>query len=238
MIKDVSKRDEKQEKIIRKQLGLRNEQIIIGVDRVDYTKGIPDRFRAVGKLLDQHPELQGTFSLVQIGAPSRTHIPKYRQLNDELDQLAEEINWRYSQESWHPIIFLNKLYRPEQIYSLFRISSACVVSSLHDGMNLVAKEYIASRDDLQGVLILSCFTGAARELTNALVINPYSVDEFANAYYKALTMTPEEKERNMRHLREQVLEYNIYRWAGKLLSEVGKLADVRQTIGETHESSA
>jgi alpha,alpha-trehalose-phosphate synthase [UDP-forming] len=220
------------EKRLRKQLRLRNEQIIVGADRIDYTKGIPDRFTAVARLLDRHPELQGTFSLVQIGAPSRVHIPEYRRLNDEIDQLAEEINWRYSQGSWRPIVFLNEHHEPWQIYSLFRIAAACVVSSLHDGMNLVAKEFVAARNDLRGVLVLSKFTGAARELNDALLVNPYALDEFAETLYQSLTMLPEEQEQRMRRMREQILENNIYRWASKLLSEAGKLADTLQPVGE------
>lgn len=221
---------EAEERRLRKHLRLRNERILVGADRVDYTKGIPDRFTAVARLLDRHPELQGTFSLVQIGAPSRVHIPEYRRLNDEIDQLAEEINWRYGHGSWRPIVFLNEHHEPSQIYSLFRIAAVCVVSSLHDGMNLVAKEFVAARNDLRGVLVLSQFTGAARELNEALLINPYSIDEFAEALHLALIMSAEEQENRMRRMREQILEHNIYRWASKLLSEAGKLADALQPV--------
>ncbi|MGW8257811.1 MAG: alpha,alpha-trehalose-phosphate synthase (UDP-forming) [Thermoguttaceae bacterium] len=222
-----------EEKKIRRRLGLRSERIIVGVDRIDYTKGIPDRFRALARLFDRHPELQETITLVQIGAPSRLHIPEYRRLNDELDQLVEDINWRYGQDSWRPIVFLNELYEPKEIYALYQIADICVVSSLHDGMNLVAKEFVATRQDLQGVLVLSCFTGAARELTDALVINPYAIDDFAETLYQALTMPPEEQEFRMRRMREQITEHNIYHWAGDLLAESGKLADIRQPVGET-----
>ncbi|HEY4759604.1 MAG TPA: trehalose-6-phosphate synthase, partial [Thermoguttaceae bacterium] len=207
---------EEEELNLRKRLRLRQEKIIAGADRVDYTKGIPERFAAIARLLDKHPELQGTFSFVQIGAPSRVHIPEYRRLNDELDKLVEDINWRYGQGSWRPIVFLNEHHEPWEIYSLFRISSACVVSSLHDGMNLVAKEFVASRGDLKGVLVLSKFTGAARELKDALLINPYAIDDFAETIYQALTMPADEQEQRMRRMREQVLEHNIYRWASKL----------------------
>ncbi|OGR19741.1 MAG: trehalose-6-phosphate synthase, partial [Deltaproteobacteria bacterium RIFOXYB2_FULL_66_7] len=140
---------------IRKRLGLRDERILVGVDRVDYTKGIPERFAAVDRLLTLHPELKGTFTFLQVGAPSRVHIPTYRQLNEELDALVEAVNWRHGQGSWRPIVFINEHYGPEQIYALYRIAAGCVVSSVHDGMNLVAKEFVAAREDLRGVLVLS-----------------------------------------------------------------------------------
>jgi len=217
---------------LRRHLGLHEERLLVGVDRVDYTKGIPERFAAVDRLLMQHPELKGTFSLVQVGAPSRVHIPAYRQLNEELDRMAEEINWRHGQDPWRPIVFVNEHYVPWQVFTLYRMAAGCVVSSLHDGMNLVAKEFVAARNDLQGVLVLSEFTGAARELTDAVIINPYSVDEFAAALYRALTMPPEEQEQRMRRLRSQVADHNVYRWAGMLLSEAIRHVDALQLVGD------
>jgi trehalose 6-phosphate synthase len=219
------------ERQLRESLGLGKERILVGVDRVDYTKGIPERFAAVDRLLQVHPELKGAFSLVQIGAPSRVHVPAYRRLNESLDALADEINWRHGHESWRPIVFVNKHHGPEQLFGLYRAATACVVSSLHDGMNLVAKEFVASRDDREGVLVLSQFTGAARELTDALLVNPYAVDEFAEALYLALTMSPEEQHQRMVRMQQQIHDNNIYRWAGMLLSEASKLLDVRQTAG-------
>jgi trehalose 6-phosphate synthase len=208
---------------LRKQLGLRNRKLLVGVDRVDYTKGLPERFRAVDRLLTLHPQLKGQFHLVQVGAPSRVHIGEYRQLNDELAALAEEINWRHTSRDWKPIVFINEHYTSEQVYALYRLATACVVSSLHDGMNLVAKEFVAARSDLRGALVLSRFTGAARELTDALLINPYDVDGFADALAQALTMPEEEQERRMQRLRRHVEDQNIYRWAGQLLSRGAKL---------------
>ncbi len=204
----------------------------MGVDRVDYTKGIPERFAAIDRLLQLHPEMKGRFSLVQIGAPSRVHIPAYRLLNEQLDALADEINWRHGQGSWRPILFVNEHYDPQEVFGLYRIAAGCVVSSLHDGMNLVAKEFIAARDDEQGVLILSKFTGAARDLTDALLINPYAVDEFADALYAALTMSAEEQQLRMARMRQQIDDNNIYRWAGTLLSEASKLVETRSAVGE------
>src|SRR5262249_52549569 len=164
---------------------------------------------------------------VEIGAPSRVHIPVYRRLNEDIEALVEEINWRHGDETWQPILFRNEHYSAEQIYPLFGMADACVVSSLHDGMNLVAKEFVAARTDLRGVLLLSRFTGAAQELPEALLINPYDVDEFTEALRQALIMPDEEQERRMRLLRQHGEDNNIYRWAGMLLSEAGKLVGSR-----------
>jgi trehalose 6-phosphate synthase len=217
----------KEERRIRQRLGVRDQRLLVGVDRVDYTKGIPERFRAVDRLLTLHPDLKRTFTFVQVGAPSRVHIPAYRRLNEEIDALAEEINWRHGNHTWRPIVFLNQHLTAEQVYPLYRMAAGCVVSSLHDGMNLVAKEFVAARTDLRGVLVLSRFAGAALELGDAILINPYAVDEFAEALRLALAMPEEEQERRMRHLRQQVTDNNIYRWAGMLLSEAGKLVQAR-----------
>jgi trehalose 6-phosphate synthase len=218
------------ERRLRNRLHLRNEQLLVGVDRVDYTKGIPERFRAVGRLLELHPDLAGTFTFVQVGAPSRVHIPAYRRLNEELSELADEINWRYGSDEWRPIVFLNEHYGPEQVYLLDRIAAGCVVSSLHDGMNLVAKEFVASRTDGRGVLVLSRFAGAARELGDAVLINPYAIDEFAEALRLALTMPVEEQERRMARMRQEIEDNNVYRWAGMLLSEASKLVQARPLV--------
>src|SRR5207244_7880229 len=151
----------REERRIRKRLHLGDQLLLLGVDRVDYTKGIPERFRAVDRLLTLHPELRRKFSFVQIAAPSRVHIPTYRRLNEELDALVEEINWRHGNHTWQPIVYLNEHHNHDQVYALYRMAAGCVVSSLHDGMNLVAKEFVAARSDLRGVLILSQFTGSA-----------------------------------------------------------------------------
>jgi len=216
------------ERRLRTRLRLRDEKLIVGVDRVDYTKGIPERFRAIDRLLELHPELKATFCLVQIGAPSRTHIGTYRRLNDELRQLADEINWRHATAEWRPIVFLNEHATQSEVFLLDRIATACVVTSLHDGMNLVAKEFVATRTDGRGVLVLSRFAGAARELGDALLINPYAIDECAEALRQALTMSAEEQQQRMTLLRRQVEDNNIFRWAGMVLSECGKIAQSRQ----------
>ena len=145
----------------------------------------------------------------------------------EVAALVEGINWRHGNHTWRPIVYLQEHLGPEQLHALYRMAAGCVVSSLHDGMNLVAKEFIAARADLRGVLVLSRFTGAARELEEALQVNPYAADELAEALRQALLMPAEEQERRMRRLRQQVEDNNIYRWAGMLLSEAGKLVAAR-----------
>jgi trehalose 6-phosphate synthase len=207
---------------LRRKHRLGDRPLVVGVDRVDYTKGIPERLRGLDRLLQKHPELKGRFHFVQIGAPSRMHIPAYRDLTEEVLKLAEQINWAHGSDSWTPVVFLNDHHGPEDVFVLYRTAAACVVSSLHDGMNLVAKEFVTARGDERGALVLSKFTGAARELPDALLVNPFDVDEMADALFSALTMAPAEQERRMRRMRAQVDDYNIYRWAGMLLSEVGK----------------
>jgi trehalose 6-phosphate synthase len=218
------------ERQVRRAIGVRDRKILVGVDRVDYTKGIPERFRAVDRLLTLHPRWKGQFQFVQIGAPSRVHIAEYRQLNEHLEALAEEINWKHASRGWKPIVFINEHYSSERVYSLYRIATACVVSSLHDGMNLVAKEFVAARTDLLGSLVLSQFTGAARELDEALLVNPYDVDGFAEALNQALDMPAEEQRRRMQRLRQKVLDQNIYRWAGQILSSGARLTEAAACV--------
>jgi trehalose 6-phosphate synthase len=208
---------------IRKKYRLGRRPLLVGVDRVDYTKGIPERLRGVSRLLEKHPELRGQFHFVQVGAPSRMHLTAYRDLTEEVNELADRINWEYGTDAWQPVVFLNEHYGPEDIFVLYRTAAGCVVSSLHDGMNLVAKEFVTARGDERGVLVLSKFTGAARELPDAVLVNPFDVEQTADGLYAALTMPPEEQERRMRRMRAQVQDHNIYRWAGMLLSAIGKL---------------
>jgi trehalose-6-phosphate synthase len=204
------------------QLGLAGEAIGIGIDRIDYTKGIPERLRAVDRLLELRPALRERLVFVQVGVPSRTHVKAYQLLDDEVDQLVEEINWRWSTDSWRPIIFLKQQFNATQMMALHRLARFCIVNSLDDGMNLVSKEFVASRFDDDGVLILSRFTGAARELTDAVLVNPFAIDEMADALRIALEMPDEERRKRMQKLRAIVAENNIYRWAGKYLSTLLK----------------
>jgi alpha,alpha-trehalose-phosphate synthase [UDP-forming] len=203
-------------------LGIRDEFIGMGLDRFDYTKGIPDRLRAIDRFFTKYPDYKGTLVFIQVGVPSRVHIPAYKRINDEIDNLVEEINWKHAVWHWKPIIYLAEHLSPTTLLALRRMANFCIVSSLHDGMNLVAKEYVASRFDEDGVLILSRFTGAARELTDAVQVNPYATDHFAEAIKQALEMAPEERQRRMRRMREVVQENNIYKWAADLISELVK----------------
>jgi len=218
----------KEEKRLRRRLHLNGRRLLIGVDRVDYIKGIPERLLAVDNLLTRYPELREKFQFVQIGAPSRTHVPAYKQLEQEIATLVEDIDWRHGTDTWRPVVYLYEHHGPEEVYALYRAATACVVSSLHDGMNLVAKEFVAARSDLRGSLVLSRFTGAARELPDALLINPYDRVEFADTLRHALLMAPEEQERRMRSMRRQIEDNNVYRWAGMLLSEAAKVLERRR----------
>ncbi|MEK7270261.1 MAG: trehalose-6-phosphate synthase [Planctomycetota bacterium] len=217
----------KEERQIRARFKLGRLPFLVGIDRVDYTKGIPERIRAVDRLLTLHPELKGKFTFLQAGPTSRIHIRAYRLLNEELNDLVDEVNWRHGSGAWKPIQLRREHLSPEQVYALYRISAGCVVSSLHDGMNLVAKEYVAARPDLRGVLVLSRFTGAAREMNDALQVNPYGIEEFAQALYRALTMGVDEQAQRMLRLRDQISENNVYKWAGLLLTEAAKMKDAR-----------
>jgi alpha,alpha-trehalose-phosphate synthase [UDP-forming] len=212
-----------------KTLGAEAALMGIGVDRMDYTKGILERFLAVERFLEKYPRYQGVFTFVQIGAPSRTHIKRYHDLQAELEAEADRINWRFQADQWKPIILLNRQHSHAEIAPYYRAADLCLVTSLHDGMNLVAKEFVATRQDERGVLILSCFTGAARELRDALQVNPYDIDQTAEAIRAALEMQPEEKQMRMQRMRKQVREHNVYRWAGSL---IGELCEVRLDVAE------
>jgi alpha,alpha-trehalose-phosphate synthase [UDP-forming] len=212
-----------------KSLGVEAALMGVGVDRMDYTKGILERFLAVERFLEKYPRYQGVFTFVQIGAPTRTHIKRYHDLQAEVEAEADRINWRFQADQWKPIVLLNRQHSHSEIAPYYRAADLCLVTSLHDGMNLVAKEFVATRDDERGVLILSCFTGAARELRDALQVNPYDIDQTAEAIRAALEMEPEEKQMRMQRMRKQVREYNVYRWAGSL---IGDLCDVRLEVAD------
>ena len=203
-----------------RDLGVRTAFLGLGVDRIDYTKGIPERLRAVERLYDLYPEYTEKFTFVQIGAPSRTRIERYQDLEEELAEEVERINQRFRTSAWKPIIFLKRQHSQAEILPYYREADVCLVTSLHDGMNLVAKEYVAARLDEQGALILSRFTGASHELKDALIVNPYDADELARAIHIALSMPVEEKRARMQHMRAEVQENNVYRWAGSLINEL------------------
>ncbi len=203
-----------------RSLGVEATLMGVGVDRVDYTKGILERFLAIERFLEKYPSYQGKFTFVQIGAPSRTHIKRYHDLLAEVEAEAERINWRFQSGKWKPIVLRVRQHSHEEIEPYYRAADLCLVTSLHDGMNLVAKEFLAARHDERGVLILSQFTGAARELRDALLVNPYDIDQTAEAIRVALEMEPEDKELRVRRMRKVIKEHNIYRWAGNLITEL------------------
>jgi trehalose-6-phosphate synthase len=204
-------------------IGVEAPFVGVGVDRVDYTKGIQERFQAVERFLEKYPKYRQQFTFIQIGAPSRTHIKRYHDLMAELEAEAERINWRFQTSRWKPIVFLNRQHSHEEIERYYLAADLCMVTSLHDGMNLVAKEFLAARHDERGVLILSQFTGAARELRDALLVNPYDIDQTAEAIRVALEMEPEEKQMRVHRMRRVIKEQNIYRWAGSLITELCEL---------------
>jgi trehalose-6-phosphate synthase len=203
-----------------RELGVEAAYLGVGVDRVDYTKGILERFLAIERLLEKYPVYQGKFTFLQIGAPSRTHIKRYHDLLAEVESEVERINWRFQAGNWKPIVFMKRQHTHHEIQRFYRTADLCLVTSLHDGMNLVAKEFVAARQDERGVLILSRFTGAARELPDALLVNPYDIDQTAEALRYALEMDPEERKTRMQRMRRVVREHNIYRWAGALIAEL------------------
>ncbi len=214
-----------------RELGVTASFLGVGVDRVDYTKGILERFLAVERLLEKHPIYQNRFTFVQIGAPSRTHIKRYHDLLGEVESEADRINWRFQRGSWRPILFLKRHFSHEQVEKYYRAADVCLVTSLHDGMNLVAKEFLAARDDEQGVLILSRFTGAARELSDALIVNPYDTEQMAEAIRIALELPAEERQARMQRMRAVVQEHNVYRWAGNLIAELSNVRLAPENIG-------
>jgi trehalose 6-phosphate synthase len=195
----------------------------VGVDRLDYTKGILERFLAIERFFEEFPRYQGQFTFVQIGAPSRSHLKRYHDLEAEIEAEAGRINWRFQKDKWRPIVLLNRPHSHKEIEPYYKAADLCLVTSLHDGMNLVAKEFVAARDDENGVLVLSIFTGAARELRDALQVNPYDVDQTAEAIRAALEMDPEERQARMQHMRRTIREHNIYQWAGTLIAELCEL---------------
>jgi trehalose 6-phosphate synthase len=206
------------------ELGLAPDALLgVGVDRLDYTKGVEERLLAVERMLERHPEFRGRFSFVQVAAPSRTKIERYQRLNEQVEVIAERVNARFGSGFYQPIILRRTHHEPPVVYRFYRAAHLCYVSSLHDGMNLVAKEFVASREDLQGVLVLSQFTGAARELTEALVVNPYDLEEASSALAAALAMPAEEQRERMYSMRRLLAEFNVYRWAGKMLVDAARL---------------
>lgn len=204
----------------RKRLKLKNQAISVGVDRMDYTKGLLERIDAIDRFLTRHPKWRGNFVHIQVAVPSRSPVPAYQRLDRELNARARACNRK------HPgsICLVQEHVNQAGVQALYRLADVCQVSSLHDGMNLVAKEFVATRTDEQGVLILSPFTGAARELTDALLVNPYAIDDLVDALPIALEMDRKEQKRRMRRMRHTVREHDIHHWARRILSQIGRAA--------------
>ncbi len=209
---------------IREENGVPSDQLLaIGVDRLDYTKGIIERLQAVERMLEAHPNLVGKFTMIQIAAPTRSSLDEYQNFEARVRMLVQRINDRFGAGNYRPVILKVEYHDAEQVDRYYRAADACMVTSLHDGMNLVAKEFIAARDDEHGVLVLSQFTGAARELHEALVVNPYHIEQSADALYRAMTMPEVEQRERMRSMRSLVKDFNIYRWAGRMLLDAARL---------------
>ncbi len=205
------------------ETGIHAQFLGVGVDRVDYTKGILERFHGIEEMMEQYPQYRGRLTFVQIGAPSRMHVRSYRELFEEVGREAERINQKWKRGNWQPIVLLDRYHSHREIERFYRAADFCLVTSLHDGMNLVAKEFVAARSDEQGVLILSTFTGASRELTDALLVNPYDAAQLASAMCEALEMPSGERVARMQRMRRVVRENNVYRWAASLIGELSEI---------------
>jgi trehalose 6-phosphate synthase len=210
------------------------ECVALGVDRLDYTKGIVERLMAIDRLLEEHPWHRERLTMVQIAAPSRTRIPSYAALRRQVEETAERINQRYQTAHWRPVVLIERQCSHEEVDRWYRAADVCLVTSLHDGMNLVAKEYLAAREDEDGVLVLSKFTGAAIELSDALLVNPYDITGVAEAVHQGLEMGHGERRMRMQRMRRHVMDHNVYRWAASIL---GDLRDLRMEGPEFAEMS-
>ncbi len=208
----------------------------VGVDRLDYTKGILERFITIERLFELFPEWIGKFTFIQIAAPTRSSITQYQSFENQVRALASQINQRFATSSWNPILLKAEHHGSEQIFEYFRASELCFVSSLHDGMNLVAKEFVSARDDEQGVLVLSQFAGASRELPEAVIVNPYNIDQCAQALAGALNMPEREQRDRMRSMRGLLQEFNIFRWAGRMLIDAARIRQQNRFFGKLRES--
>jgi len=199
----------------------------LGVERWDFTKGIVERFHALEALLDKDRGCRERLTLLQVAAPTRSKLPAYHALQMQTLAEAVRINAKFGTAQWKPIILIDHHQEPREVFELFRAADFCIVNSLHDGMNLVAKEFVAARDDQDGVLILSTFAGASRELPEALLVNPFDVGETAAAMRTAMHMGRDERRERMKLMRRTVKENNVYRWAGRMLMDA---AQIRQRL--------
>jgi trehalose 6-phosphate synthase len=211
--------------------GVLSTKIYAGADRIDYTKGIPERLKGFDLLLRNHPELLGKVTFLQLAAPSRTHIEQYRDINDRLDDLVDEINWRHQTEDWVPIRFLRAHHDYYSVLAAYRMCDVLMVTSLHDGMNLVAKEFVSARTDEDGILVLSQYTGAARDLPDARLVNPYDIEQLSDAMYEAFQMPEVERKSRMGRMRRRVRGNTVYDWGAKIFEELEMILPLEKTHG-------
>lgn len=225
IVEDLGSAEVKEERRrIERLLGGRPEFLAVGVDRIDYTKGIVERLQAIDRFLERYPRYLGRFVYLGLGSPSRIPIPAYKHLRAEIAQLVEEVNWKYGTETWQPVVLLDQTVSYPRVLAYLAVADLCLVTAVHDGMNLVAKEFVATQQRADpGVLILSQFTGAARELVEAVLVNPYDVEETADAIRRGLEMSQEERARRCRWLQEQIQDHDIYRWALEMLTELRRV---------------
>ncbi len=204
--KDVNKQ------LIKRDFGFDYQYLAIGVDRIDYTKGLIERLKIIDRFLEKYPQFQEKFVYLSIGAPSRTHIPAYKNLNREITDLVDKINWKYMTGDWQPIYFVNRVLPRDKILAYYKLADLCLVTSLDDGMNLVAKEYVICVPPEKGTLVLSKFTGAAKDLKQAFLINPYDIEGSVDALYEAINMSTAEKIKRNTQMKNVIKENNIYKW--------------------------
>jgi trehalose 6-phosphate synthase/phosphatase len=211
---------------LRRQLGIADDvHVSVGVDRADYTKGLVERVLAIEHLLEQTPSLIGKYVLVQLASPTRTSIRRYREVADELAQTVARVNERFGTEGWQPVLLQMRPFSPGEVRQYYAMADSALVTPLHDGMNLVAKEYVASCSDGDGVLVLSMFAGAAKELDGALIVNPYDTQGVADAIVRATRMPLAERRSRMYAMRDHIAGASIYDWSRKLISD---MCDVRR----------
>ncbi len=218
--KSSTEEERLEKKKILNDLGVKTKYIGVGVDRLDYTKGVLERIKAIEIFLTKYPSYQGEFTFIQISAPAKSKIKKYQEFAEQVENEIERVNNSFKKGGWKPIIFLKKNQTHEEISRYYKLANFCLVTSLHDGMNLVSKEFIAAKSDQRGVLILSQFAGSARELKEALIINPYNGEETAETIHAALTMSPNEQVKRMKKLRGRVRANNIYRWMADYIKTI------------------
>jgi len=217
---------------VKQRLGIPESHCLaVGIDRFDYTKGILERLHAVERLLEKRPEWRERFTFVQVAAPSRSSLEEYQAFQQRIRQITDRINSRWDRPGAPVVQLLAEHHEHAEVNKLYRAADVCLVTSLHDGMNLVCKEFVAARDDERGVLVLSRFAGAARDMPEALIVNPYHVEEVADALHRALTMPPAEQRERMANLRTTVREFNVYRWAGRMLTDAARWR-LRERISE------